>query len=363
MSEFPKFISFKYGLVPLDNPISRNSITLPIINFMDTQYFAVVQLGTPCQSFKLMFDTGSSNMWVLAPNCTGLACYGRTVYNYTNSTSFVMNGTEIYLTYGSGDFTGFLGYDDVDVGIYHVKDMLFALIYDPDSFGYLYARFDGIIGMAYQNISVDDIPTVFQLMLEQGVVKDASFSFYLSKNNSEKGSAMILGGTEKKYAASEWNYVNVTHETWWMVQLDNFLLGNQSFISSPMNAILDTGTSIIVGPEDLINNITALFPVQINCSEVSSFQNLNFVIGGITYSIPPEIYIIESFGSCALGLIGGIFEPALNNTIVLGETFIRTYYTHFDYGTNRIGFALAANVTDVDINTDTYNENEDLIYY
>ena len=347
-----KDLPFKYGTIPL-NSSSRIEDVIPITNFLDTQFYGNIEIGTPSQNLGIMFDTGSSNTFVLAPNCTGVACYGRKLYNYTDSSTFYLNGTHINLSYGSGDFTGFLGGDDIKLGESLVTDMLFALIDNPDSFTYIYARFDGIIGLAYESIAVDKIPPFFQLMIEQGLLEDASFSFYLTKEVDQKGSALVLGGVEERYAASNFSYVNLTHETFYMTDLDDLIIGNKSFIPGKMNIILDSGTSVIVGPQDLIKNITAMFPYRIACEDVDSYHNLTFVIGGIKYEIPPGLYIVQNFGRCLLGIIGADFDAELQNTIILGDVFLRAYYTHFDYGNRRLGFAKAANISNITTTDDT----------
>lgn len=203
----------------------------------------------------MVFDTGSSNLWVPSKECRlSPACYLHKYFDSDKSGTYVKNGTKFEITYGSGAVSGFLGQDIVSMGGIRAKDVLFGQVTTLIGVSFLASRFDGILGMAWPSISVKQCPLIFDLLYKQGQVEGNSFSFYLTKKAGQDGSAMVLGGVDDRYKVEDFKYYSLKSQNYWLVTMDDIVFNGTSYKRSDnLNAIIDTGTSVIAGPTKIVD--------------------------------------------------------------------------------------------------------------
>jgi len=315
-----------------------------IHNFEDAQFYGEMQQGTPGQKFNVIYDTGSSNLWVPAKNCSN--CGVKPKFDASKSSTYVKNGTIFKIIYGSGPVSGYLSQDTTTCGKTKVKNITFAEITDVSGLGPAFAvgHFAGILGLAFKTISVDNITPVFQSMVEQKLV-DPVFSFYLTSDPAKDGELM-LGGINPNHYTGDITYVPLLSVSYWEITLDSFKVKEES-VTKVKRAIVDTGTSLLAGPKAEVKQIAKLVGATpfikgeylIPCSQTKSGINLDIELGGKVFTLTPSDYIIPDETLCIFGMVG-LDVPAPRGPLwILGDPFIRKFYSVFDFGNQKIGFA------------------------
>lgn len=328
-----------------------------LYNYEDAQYYGECTIGTPAQTFRVVFDTGSSNLWVPSKTCpaTDLACELHRKYDSTASSTYKKNGTSFAIQYGSGSLTGFLSSDTVCIAGLCAKNQVFAEATAEPGITFVAAKFDGILGMGWSQISVDNVTPVWYNLVKQGVVTDNVYSFWLNRTAGSatelNGGVLTLGGYDESHISGPINYAPLTRDGYWQFDMQSLSIGSTSYCTNCV-AIADTGTSLLAGPPDAIkaiNKAIGAIPItsgeyMVDCAKIPSMPNVDIVINKAKYTLTPQQYVLQVTAEGETECLSGFFgiDVPVGPLWILGDVFIGAYTTVFDMGNNRVGFAQAA---------------------
>ncbi|NP_001272489.1 pregnancy-associated glycoprotein-6 precursor [Capra hircus] len=323
-----------------------NLTTLPLRNIMDMLHMGTITIGTPPQEFQVVFDTGSSLLWVPSVSCKSSTCSTRRRFRHLLSSTFRSTNVNCRITYESGRIKGKVVHDTVRIGDLVSTDQLFGL--SIEEYGFQGLPFDGILGLNYPNISCPGVIPVFDNLMKQGAVAEPVFAFYLNKSKQE-GSVVMFGGVDQRYYEGELNWIPLIKLGSWTIHMDRISMRREVIACSDgCEAIVDTGTSAIRGPRRLINNIQKLIGAKprgsqycVSCSAVNTLPSIIFTINSISYTVPGRAYILKDSRGRCYSTFKEHTVSSSTETWILGDVFLRMYFTVFDRGNDRIGLARA----------------------
>ncbi|KAH9651954.1 Aspartic proteinase A1 [Citrus sinensis] len=235
-------------------------------NYMDAQYFGEIGIGTPPQNFTVIFDTGSSNLWVPSSKCY-FSCNNTLIRGVQSVDDIITEsllcfdpstGKSADIHYGTGAISGFFSEDHVKIGDLVVKDQEFIEATREPSLTFLLAKFDGILGLGFQEISVGKAVPVWYNMVNQGLVNEPVFSFWFNRNaDEEEGGEIVFGGMDPDHYKGEHTYVPVTQKGYWQFDMGDVMIDGQTtgFCAGGCAAIADSGTSLLAGPTTIITQV------------------------------------------------------------------------------------------------------------
>jgi len=313
-------------------------------------------VGTPAQTFTVVFDTGSFSLEIPGTSCS--TCVNQNRFDGTKSSKFTDQRRTSTITFGTGvgvdpvignnyQLTLDQVEDVVSVGGLSAGKIEFFLItkqtptFNPDPF-------DGIMGLGLQTGSF------FQSLVDQGL--PSLFSLFLTPKSV--GSAeLTLGGIDTSKFSGTPTFVPVTGAgSFWELTSSQVAVNGKtsSTLKKTQSIIFDSGTSNLVFPQSITEAIYALISPNIKanpaeagtygipCSQVSSLPaviDFTFTTTGgqpFNLTIPSSELSVGPFHSNA-SLCQTLIN-AMSGTSIIGGSLLKHYYSVWDVGNSRMGF-------------------------
>lgn len=318
-----------------------------------TAYYGEVQVGSPRQAFVVVFDTGSGNLMVPSTYCQSNACTMHQRYNRADSASakdIQADGTpavkgaprdQITVTFGTGEISGVFIQDDVCIGTL-CSNVRFVAATDETDDPFTSFKFDGVLGLALPEMSQGPEFNFMGLLQQNKALKKPVFSVFLSDSDSE-ASEITFGDIKAEHMVTDMFWAPVSRDSgYWQVQIDDITINNKKqSICNDCQVAVDTGTSQLAGPTDVINELSARLNVQKDCSNYNALPNLGFVMGEHILNLKPQDYVDKGPDGCDVSLMPLDVPPPNGPLFIFGDPFLRKYYTSYDRENKKVGFATA----------------------
>jgi len=310
-----------------------------------------ISIGTPPQTFVVLFDTGSSHLWVPNFRARMKGCYSFPAYDHRASSTSEQNCTHVTLDAGSPPISGYLSVDTVTIGELALPGITFVSVDDVSGLGYEHCHgWQGVLGLGFEALS-SGLPTFMGELARSGQLSEQVFAFYFQKAAfqafDESDGELVIGGVDPAHYTGDFFITPLTARDSWTVELTGLKVDNATIAGTTSSATVEPMSSHLAGPtEDVANLRTALGATfeenygfgdwYVDCG---STLTVTFSIGGKDFDFSVrDLVFVDISGLCHLMVLSlDLAEPRW----ILGDVFMWKYYVKFDWGRGEIGIATA----------------------
>mmetsp|Transcript_10038 Transcript_10038/g.22039 ORF Transcript_10038/g.22039 Transcript_10038/m.22039 type:complete len:442 (+) Transcript_10038:127-1452(+) len=321
-----------------------------------SEYYGKVSIGNPPQDFVVVFDTGSGNLLLPSKQCADEACKSHKRFDASLSTSAVdvafadspdkavdKGGDRdvVTITFGTGEISGVFMQDDVCIGSL-CTSVRFVGATDETDDPFTSFNFDGVLGLALPQMAQGPEFSIMDNLVQSKALKQPIFSVFLSDSEAEN-SEITFGDIKQDHMASDMFWQPVSRPTgYWQVEIADVTIDNKKQgLCKDCQVAVDTGTSQLAGPTDVINELSRRLNVKTDCSNFHQLPTLGFVMGEQILNLKPNDYVDKGPDGCEVSLMPLDVPPPNGPLFIFGDPFLRKYYTAYDRTNNRVGFAAA----------------------
>ncbi|KAJ1662390.1 hypothetical protein IW140_005129 [Coemansia sp. RSA 1813] len=339
--------------------------TASLTNVKDYYYYGYIGIGSPPQKFSVVFDTGSSNIWVPGQECHSSACTEHRRFDQRSSATYHATEKKIQIQYGTGFIAGNIARETVQVaGSVVLQNQSFAATSTEDrTFELPRSQFDGLFGLGFTGGSEGGVRAPVDTMVQENLLKEPLFGVKLFKG-TDKGNGEITFGSYDRSFGNKLSWIDVYGDFFWATTMEGIFYGdeptnllygadkvnsaNASGALTPADAarasrkaLLDTGSSLLYGDPFTLaamsNRIGAnALSGEIPCSALSSLKSFHFILGGKRFSMKPKDYI---YHDDATGICEVQWMPVNEYLWILGIPFLQSHYSVYNIKEHKMGLA------------------------
>lgn len=331
--------------------LSDDTVTSKVVH--KTAYYGRVEIGTPRQAFTVVFDTGSGNLMVPSTYCRSHACTMHKRFDRKKSATaedIEADGSasrkgalrdQITVTFGTGEISGVFIKDDVCIGSL-CANIHFVGATDETEDPFSSFNFDGVLGLALPQMAQGPDFSVMDHLVQSKALRQPLFSVFLSDSDMES-SEITFGAIKEEHMVTAMFWQPVSRESgYWQVQIADITINNKKqSLCNDCQVAVDTGTSQLAGPTDVIQDLSKRLNVKSDCSNYKSLPDLGFVMGDNILNLKPQDYVDKGPDGCEVSLMPLDVPPPNGPLFIFGDPFLRKYYTAYDSANRRVGFATA----------------------
>lgn len=388
-------------LLPIDqllhtmSPSPSHPGYLPLHSYTNRMYTTTVQLGTPPQSFHVVVDSGSSDLWLFNKHSNVPHQSFINYYDSTRSSTFIDSMDMFQLQYGKGRVQGTVGMDQMILGQYKLSNITFGLVNEySNDFTDSLLPLDGILGigpdqlssikshaytnnnmmnnnMVHSNHQHHNAPlTVLQSLQQQYIGSGTNVLISLSvslpyvilgyngdqRNNTDNDDTQFIvptsqthvdGNTDSSHQLQSITVPTTTHRRWSIpidsIAIDNDRLGDMcdGTANNQCTGLIDTGTSFITLSPTLYHIVTSeIIQYRNDCSITTESVYCNELhndhLPTLGFVIDQQQVIITPSQYKQQHIIGimSLHTARLNdnNLMILGDTFLYALHSvQLDY--------------------------------
>jgi saccharopepsin len=245
-----------------------------------------------------------------------MACWLHRRYDREQSSTYRENGTEFAIRYGTGSLEGVISSDVLTVGGITIPKQDFGESIKEPGITFAVGRFDGILGLGYDNIAVKRVVPPFYNMINQKLISNPVIGVWMNYADQGEGGELVFGGVNRNhFDPSTLHYAPIIRKGYWEVQLQSAMIGNDKIDlgAAKVGAAIDTGTSLFAMPTEVAEFINGKIGAKktwsgqytLDCATVDSLPELKMQFAGKIYTLAASDYVLKVQGMliCIYGIL------------------------------------------------------------